>query len=286
MPGAAPSALPARLLRYKCRPMKCLFVLAAAVPPAFACGPAGATSSAWFDMEGASVRLVTSGQADAQGRLRGVLDIRLKPGWKTYWRDPGDAGVPPTIDVSASRNVVGAEIDFPPPQRHDEGDFQWAGYDYPVGLPVTFTLADATAQSAIDATVFLGVCETICVPVQARFTLDPASDPDDAADRMTVAAAFGAVPAPATTGFEARLAESSGETALIQADIKGDPSGADLFLAGEDGYAFLTPTRQERGGKLFFQVEVTRPDETPKGPGVRYTLVTDAGAVQGFLPYF
>ena len=43
----------------------------------------------------------------------GVLDIDLKPGWKTYWRDPGDAGVPPQLDVSASTNVAGAELRFP-----------------------------------------------------------------------------------------------------------------------------------------------------------------------------
>ena len=48
------------------------------------------------------MRLVTTGSRDADGRLEGILDIELKPGWKTYWRDPGDAGVPPTIDVSAS----------------------------------------------------------------------------------------------------------------------------------------------------------------------------------------
>ena len=49
---------------------------------------------------------------------------------------------------------------------------------------------------------------------------------------------------------------------------------------------FATPVREVRGGKTFFSVEVTRPDKVPKGAGVHYTLVTDAGAVSGLLPYF
>ena len=87
------------------------------------------------------MRLVTSGKADEAGRIQGVLDIELKPGWKTYWRDPGDAGVPPQIDVSASTNITDAAFSFPPPQRHDDGYGKWAGYNHPVSLPVTFTLS-------------------------------------------------------------------------------------------------------------------------------------------------
>ena len=80
--------------------------------------PASASSSDWFETEGGRVRLVTTGQPDGDGNLTGILDIELKPGWKTYWRDPGDAGVPPTIDVAASPGVTGAEFSFPAP---DEG---------------------------------------------------------------------------------------------------------------------------------------------------------------------
>ena len=102
--------------------------------------PALASSSDWFETEGARVRLVTTGEPDADGMLRAFSTSSSKPGWKTYWRDPGDAGVPPTVDVSGSTNIAGAKLDFPPPQRHDDGDFQWAGYDHPVALPVAFTL--------------------------------------------------------------------------------------------------------------------------------------------------
>ena len=114
--------------------------LASAVIIAGLTGAASASSSPWIDVQGGRVRLVTSGGPNQHGILSGALEIDLAPGWKTYWRDPGDAGVPPTIDVSASANIKSAELDFPAPERHDEGDFSWAGYDRPVSLPVRFSL--------------------------------------------------------------------------------------------------------------------------------------------------
>lgn len=251
-----------------------------------ACANAHASASEWFDMEGARIRLVTTGQADPEGRLHGMLDISLKPGWKTYWRDPGDAGVPPTLDVSSNANIADARFDFPAPQRHDEGDFQWAGYNAPVGLPVTFTLRDPKGSSEIEADIFLGVCETICVPVQARLTVNPAVDPANAADALAVKNALAAIPQAATSEFGIRLAETPEGKVIFEASFPGDPSSAELFISGEGGYSFTTPIRQERDGKTFFSVEATRPDGKPAGPGLHYTLVTDSGAASGIVPYF
>jgi DsbC/DsbD-like thiol-disulfide interchange protein len=266
--------------------MKVLPAIAALSVTLGAAGDAQASSSAWLEMEGARVRLVTTGEPDAQGQLKGMLDIQLKPGWKTYWRDPGDAGVPPTIDASGNPDIERVDIDFPAPQRHDEGDFQWAGYDYPVALPVTFTFKAGSGSSPIEADVFLGVCETICVPVQAKFSVDPASASDDPLDEAGVTAAFAAIPEPAKPGFSITLAEKSATTATFEASLPGTPSSAELFIAAADGYVFATPIRQERDGKTLFTVEVTRPDEAPVGPGLHYTLATDAGAVSGVVPYF
>ena len=265
--------------------MKAFFATAALVT-LLAGLPAHASSSDWFETDGARMRLVTTGKPDAEGRLMGILDIDLKPGWKTYWRDPGDAGVPPTIDASANPDIAGAKLDFPAPQRHDEGDFKWAGYDYSLALPVTFTLKDPAGAAAIDAAVFLGVCETICVPVQTKLAVDPADDPDNRDDASAVSAAFAAIPPAATPEFGVKLAKKAGDKVILEATFPGDPQSAEFFIAGDGNYVFGTPVREERDGKTFFSVEVTRPDETPKGAGLHYTLVTDAGAVNGVLPYF
>lgn len=261
-------------------------IFAAAAALLAASLPAAASSSAWHDSEGGRVRLVTSGRPDAQGRLQGVLDIALKPGWKTYWRDPGDNGVPPQLGIAESTNVVGAEMAFPAPQRHDDGYGQWAGYDGSVSLPVTFRLASPQDRAVIDAQVFIGICETICIPVQAKLEVDPAADPDNGADAQVVEAALAALPAEARPGFRALPLGGDHETLEVEADAPGDPTTVDLFVAGADDYMFGTPVRRESAGKLVFSVPILdRPGTKPADGGLHYTLTSSAGAVRGLLPY-
>ncbi len=245
-----------------------------------------ASSSAWFDAEGGRVRLITTGLADEQGRIPGVLQIDLRPGWKTYWIDPGDAGVPPSVDVSNSGNVVAAELSFPAPKRFDDGFAKWAGYDQPVAFPVTFTVADAGQPAMIEAQVFLGICETICIPVQATLTLDVAQDPKNADDAADVEAARAALPGPEQPDFGVTLLAGGKDEVLVEAAFAGDPASVDFFLAGSNGYLFAPPVRREEGRQLKFSVPILeRPEAMPDKGGLHYTLVTDAGAVSGILPY-
>ncbi|MER8439924.1 hypothetical protein NKH36_30740 [Mesorhizobium sp. M1312] len=256
---------------------------------AVGCGtglPAAASSSTWYNSEGGNVRLVTSGKPDEAGRIRGVLDIALKPGWKTYWRDPGDAGVPPQIDISASTNIANATFSFPPPQRHDDGYGKWAGYDHPVSLPVTFTLSATNEPAVIDADIFLGICETICIPVQTKLTMDPNSDPDNVEDAALVKAALATLPAPARPDFGVRILPGDRETLIVEASFPGNPEAADFFVAGERDYMFGVPARSEKDGRLVFSVPILdRPTTTPTDGGLYYTLTTAAGAVEGLLPF-
>ncbi|MCC2688090.1 MAG: hypothetical protein K0S21_893 [Rhizobiaceae bacterium] len=250
-------------------------------------GPAPAASSQWVETEGARVRLVTTGGPRADGVLWGILDIELEPGWKTYWRDPGDAGVPPSVDISGSANITAARLDFPPPRRHDGGGFQWAGYDHPVALPIAFQVKSPGQPAVISAEIFLGVCETICIPVQATLTVDPASDAENPEDAAAVTAALAALPGPARPDFGIRtVSEPGASTVLLEAVFPGDPQSAELFIAAEEGYVFSPPTRIMRNGKTLFSVAAELPAEPGTGPGLHYTLSTDAGSVGGILPYF
>jgi DsbC/DsbD-like thiol-disulfide interchange protein len=248
--------------------------------------PAFAASTDWVETEGGRLRLVTADGPDKQGRLIGALDIELKPGWKTYWRDPGDAGVPPTIDVTASTNIAQADFEFPAPQRQDDGYSKWAGYTRPVALPVTFRLASPHEPALIKADIFLGICQTICIPVSARLTLDPANGSTSAEDAALVVAAVKALPEAARADFGAALVEKGEDRLVVEAKFTGDPNSADFFIAGVDGYSFATPERLSKDGKTLFSVEVlNRPTDAPAGDGIPYTLVTPAGAVSGTLPY-
>ncbi len=251
-----------------------------------AASPAGAASSDWHDSEGGKVRLVTAGAPDAQGRLHGALEIALKPGWKTYWRDPGDSGVPPQIDVSTSANVSAAALSYPAPQRHDDGYSRWAGYDRPVAFPVTFTVPSPGSPARIAARVLIGICETICIPVQAEFQVDPARAPDDPADAAVVDRAQAALPDAARPGFEASPLPGAPERLVVAATVPGDGASSDLFVAGEDGYLFGTPVRTEADGRTVFTLPILqRPAAPPPGAGLAYTLTHGGAAVSGTLPY-
>ncbi len=262
-------------------------ILASAAVSTLLCGEALASSSPWINVEGGRVRLVTSGEPDAAGRLLGVLDVQLAPGWKTYWRDPGASGVPPIIDVSTSRNIRSAVLDFPAPERHDPGNFSWAGYSRPVSLPVTFQFETPGKPASVDATIFLGICETICVPVKASLVLDPTSDPDNPADVALVASAHAALPAKAHPGFGVRTVGTEAGKLVVEANFPGSSEAADLFIAADGGYFFEEPQRSQKDGRTFFTINMTRPATKPaSGDGLHYTLVTGVGAVSGILPYF
>ncbi|HEY4191300.1 MAG TPA: protein-disulfide reductase DsbD domain-containing protein [Mesorhizobium sp.] len=266
--------------------MQSFKILAAALGFMASALPAFAASSEWSDAEGGRVRLVTAGKPDAAGQIRGALEIDLNPGWKTYWRDPGSSGVPPQFDISRSTNISGAELSFPAPRRHDDGYGKWAGYDRSISLPVVFKLASPGATTAIDADIFLGICETICVPVQASLKLDPAADPDNADDTALVDAGFAALPEPQRADFGVKPLPGDPETLVVEASAPGDSQAVDFFIAGASDYMFGTPVRGIEGGKITFKVPILdRPTSKPTGSGLHYTLTSADGAVQGLVPY-
>ena len=123
--------------------------------PAFA-------ASEWSPAAKSRARLV----ADPQGA---GLQIELAPGAVTYWRDPGEAGVPPTFDFAGSTNLARAEVDFPAPERIPEPDGSVAfGYRDAVVLPIRVTPADPAKPVRLVARVDYAVCEKICLPARAK----------------------------------------------------------------------------------------------------------------------
>jgi len=104
------------------------------------------------------------------GQHVAALRITLAPGWKTYWRAPGDAGIPPEFDWSGSENVAGVGVECPVPGVFDQGGMQSIGYEKSVTFPLLVTTRDAGGGIALRGRVSIGVCEDICVPVS--FTVE------------------------------------------------------------------------------------------------------------------
>lgn len=135
--------------------------------------PAHAASSPWAMNEGGRMRLVLL-PAKADGSREGVLLIEPKKGWITYWKEPGDVGIPPSITAAPGAEYRVARVDFPVPKLLSSGDMQDVGYDHPVALPLVLTHAGGERPFRINA--FVGVCQNICIPFQADLTVDPAAE--------------------------------------------------------------------------------------------------------------
>jgi DsbC/DsbD-like thiol-disulfide interchange protein len=119
-----------------------------------------------------------------------ALHLTLAPGWKTYWRAPGDAGIPPTMEFDGSRNLASVTPVWPTPQVFFQNGMQTVGYDGQLVLPLRIQTQSSSQPAHLTAQVHLGVCNTICVPVDLGFTLDlPArgSDPQQAMIRAALA---------------------------------------------------------------------------------------------------
>src|SRR4029077_7635288 len=109
----SPRSAPPAMLRLMANRLAIATTLAAAVLLAV---PASAAISDWSNGSKARMRLLAAGVGD-DGKLSAAIEITLPRGWETYWRFPGDAGVAPTIDFTASRNLGSAEVTFPLPKR-------------------------------------------------------------------------------------------------------------------------------------------------------------------------
>src|SRR5271156_1800714 len=123
-------------------------------------------ASEWAPSAKSQARLIADGTGQAG------FQIELAAGAITYWRDPGDAGVPPTFDFSRSVNVASVAVDFPAPKRIEESDGSEAfGYERGVVFPIRVKAADPAKPVTLALDANYAVCEKICLPARAAVEL-------------------------------------------------------------------------------------------------------------------
>ncbi len=125
-----------------------------------------AASEEWLQASQSAVRLI-EGPSTGAGDHAAALEFRIRPGWKTYWRVPGEAGIPPSFDFSGSENVASVEAVWPRPEIFDSFGFQTIGYSDALVVPLKVTPADPDKPVRLSAALFWGVCADICVPEEA-----------------------------------------------------------------------------------------------------------------------
>ena len=258
------------------------------------CLAASPGESPWVKENFSKVRLVsgTVGGADKDQLLAGV-QIRLEPGWKTYWRTPGDSGVPPSFDWSGSKNLKAAQVLYPAPHRFADASGTAIGYEDEVVFPVKITPEREGEPVEIKLNVDYGLCKTLCIPNQASLSLDLPPHTLGKGDDPLLSRFVGLVPKPAEVdklpslgGIEAKL-EGPKPELFIDAIFPDGAGGTDLFVEAPGG-AFVPvpkPVGPVEGGKQRFVVSFASPDEAAalKGKPLTLTLVSDEGAREASL---
>ncbi|MGC1494798.1 MAG: protein-disulfide reductase DsbD domain-containing protein [Sulfitobacter sp.] len=117
---------------------------------------------------------ILSGWVRADGTRVAAIKLTLAPGWKTYWRSPGDNGIPPAFDWSGSSNLRGVGITWPAPKVFRQSGVRTIGYANELVLPITIAPRKSGKPIKLRANLDIGVCSDICVPHQMtlRATLD------------------------------------------------------------------------------------------------------------------
>lgn len=202
--------------------------------------------SGWADNTGGRMRIAILPPA-ADGTRRGVVEIEPAPGWITYWREPGEAGMPPQIEIAPENGLALKSLRFPAPEIFEQNGVRDIGYDRPVGL--VFTL-DGKAGGTLDATVFIGVCKEICVPFQAGFTVPLTGGETEAA--AILAQAESRLPEAPSPGFSADSPKigPQAKSVSVAVTLPGPAQEAHFYLTGPEGYVYLDPAlTPAEGGK-------------------------------------
>ncbi|MBY5337826.1 cytochrome C biogenesis protein [Rhizobium leguminosarum] len=214
---------------------------------------AHAEMSAWADNEGGRMRLVALAP-DAGGKIRAALQIEPKPGWITYWKEPGGNGIPPQITIAAESGVSLDAIAYPVPKHFFKGGIEDIAYDAPVTLPLSLTGA-GKGPVAIDAFAFIGICKDICIPFQANFRLKLGtamqSHPQEEA---ILHAADARLPKPPSEDFDVTAYAMSPDRKTLSLDLvlPGEGKTApDIIVTGPSGYAFTKQIGGKRDGRTF-----------------------------------
>ena len=237
-------------------------------------------ASPWQRDGHSAVRLLAGSRSGAV--LLGGIAFQLQPGWKTYWRSPGDSGVPPRFDFSKSENIEAVTVLWPAPVKFDDGaGGSSMGYHDQVVLPLRIVAKNTDKPVTLRAAVNYAICDKLCVPVEADVELaftSVASTEDGA-----LFAALDTVPKPANVGdpnpLTIRDVKREGKSAvLVDVVAPSEAANISLFVEGPTpDWALPVPKLLEHsppGVKRFtFELDGLPPDTNPEGAALKLTLV-------------
>ena len=236
-------------------------------------------ASPWQRDGHSAVRLLAGSRSGSV--LLGGVAFELQPGWKTYWRMPGDSGVPPRFDFSKSENVEAVTVLWPAPLKFDDGAGGHSlGYHNQVVLPLRIVAKNADKPVTLRAEISYAVCEKLCIPVEANAELafNSVASTEDSA----LFAALDTVPKPANVGdpnpLTIRDVKRDGKTRVMVDVVTPDTREVNLFVEGPTpDWSLPIPTPVEHGSpgvrRFVFELDGLPPGVKPEGAALKFTLV-------------
>ena len=251
-------------------------------------------ASAWKAESHAAARLIGGAPAqstDTAERLAG-LEIRLDPGWDTYWRYPGDSGMPPTFDFVGSKNVKAVTVEWPAPERFSDGTGGHSiGYRGDVVLPLRVTAEDPAKPSQLHVKFGYAICGKLCVPAEAE--LDLVLSGKDGSNQPALTAAEARVPRRVALGAAGGLAIRSvrredGSARVLVEVAAADGTPVDLFVEGPTpDWALPVPEPDNAPAagsphvrRFVFDLDRLPPGAKADGATLTVTAVSPADAIE------
>ena len=244
-------------------------------------------ASAWSRDTRSSMRLIAGSSPPASPHLRAGIEIELAPGWKTYWRYPGDSGVPPRFDFAGSDNVRAAKVLWPAPRVFNDEGGTVIGYKDKVIFPLEVTPLDPAKPVTLRLKLDYAVCEKLCVPAEGRVAIAVGRQEKTHDAALTAAKAL--VPkavSPQQAGLTARRIDG-GPRPLVDVDIAAaHGKDVDLLVEGPTAeWALPIPKSVQStpvGHRRFdFELEGLPLGVDPKGPvELTFTILDAQGAIE------
>lgn len=236
-------------------------------------------ASPWQRDGHSAVRLLAGSRSGSV--LLGGIGFQFQPGWKTYWRTPGDSGVPPRFDFSKSDNVEAVTVLWPAPTKFDDGaGGNSLGYHDQVVLPLRIVAKNTDKPVTLRADVNYAVCEKLCIPVEASVELafNSVASTEDSA----LFAALDTVPKPANVGDPNPLTiidvKREGRSEVLVDVVTPDNRPVNLFVEGPTpDWGLPVPKLLDHGPpgvkRFAFALDGVPPGVNPQGAALKLTLV-------------
>jgi suppressor for copper-sensitivity B len=244
---------------------------------------AHAATGDWFQTEQARVRLITASQKEIG------VEFSLRPGWKIYWRTPGDSGAPTSIVTDNLTNISAASQFWPLPQRHEEAigediAIQTFGYMDHVIFPLTLTPADPNAPIGGNLAVSFAICKEICLFYDTTLPVAIAPGYEDAEALATLNAAKALVPHASEEEIalrDAALYRDNTEHYHLELTVYAKQwEAADIFVEGFDAAQWFKPEIGELEGGLLRAVIPLKAskEHSPENRDLTLTVINGSNA--------